>query len=44
MRKCPYCGGEYADDVDFCVIDREPLAPSKKIFTELPVNEEEKVT
>jgi uncharacterized RDD family membrane protein YckC len=25
MKKCRYCGAEYADDVAFCTIDREPL-------------------
>jgi hypothetical protein len=42
MRKCPYCGAEYADDVAVCIIDGESLAPPPKVFTELPVNEEEK--
>ncbi len=25
MRKCPYCGKEYPDDVAFCAIDQSPL-------------------
>jgi membrane protease YdiL (CAAX protease family) len=26
MKKCPYCGGEYADDVERCLIDNELLS------------------
>ena len=25
MRKCPYCGREYADDAALCVVDESPL-------------------
>jgi len=28
MRRCPYCGKEYADDVNECSIDCSPLAPA----------------
>jgi hypothetical protein len=38
MRKCPYCGKEYADDVAFCAIDGESLTPQ----FDLPVNQEQK--
>jgi len=34
MKRCPYCGREYPDDVTVCIIDGHPLdvpAPRKKI-------------
>ena len=38
MRKCPYCGKEYTDDVAVCAIDGESLTPQ----FDLPVNQEQK--
>jgi uncharacterized RDD family membrane protein YckC len=36
MKKCPYCGAEYSDDVALCTIDQQPLdvTPQEKTSNE----------
>jgi uncharacterized RDD family membrane protein YckC len=31
MKKCPYCGKEYSDEVAFCAIDQQPLDATTSI-------------
>ena len=33
MRKCPYCGREYADDAALCVVDESPLIGQGEAIT-----------
>src|ERR1700743_835625 len=41
MKACPYCGGQYPDEVDLCPIDRHALVDSQGFKT---AGEKSKIT